>query len=370
MKIGWRSQRARRRRWIVARSRAGTGGRRGRLAQQPGLAEEAARWRPGTGGAEPVLLEITGLSKVFELTKGRLFKRRLGTIRALDGLDLSLRRGEVVGLIGESGAGKSTLVRCLMGHTTPSAGQIRWAGSSADPGRGAGGGIHAILQDPFAAFPAGRTGIELIGEPLLRAGADAAGLDRQIDPLLERCGLSRQDGERSLGELSGGQRQRIGIARALAGRPELLVCDDAVSALDAAIKAQIIELLAELRRDYRLTFLFLGHDLAPVQHLCDRLGVLYAGKLVEIGPPQAVLRTPRHPYSQLWLGSPDDALGEDDEAGPTPLAGPGRPAAPRPAAGCVYQPSCPRADAGCRSMPPPLRFVATGHAVACLRAEA
>jgi peptide/nickel transport system ATP-binding protein len=204
---------------------------------------------------------------------------------------------------------------------------------------------------------------DLLAEPLLGAGQDQAGIDRRIEHLLERCGLASSEAGRCLGELSGGQRQRIGIAQALARQPELLVCDDAVSALDSAVKGQIVALLAELRQDYQLTFLFLGHDLGPVHHLCDRIGVLYCGRLVEIGSAEALLRAPRHPYSQAWLGV--GAADDEDDAGlgvaPRDMAD-----RTKPPSGCLYHPNCPFADAACRNAVPAMQTLAQGHAVACL----
>jgi oligopeptide transport system ATP-binding protein len=336
-----------------------------------GAAEAAGvpgRAPPGAG----LLVEVAEVSKHFPVTKGIVLKRAVGQIKAVDGVSFAIRKGETLGLVGESGCGKSTLARCLLKLMPPTAGQIRFDGADlARLDRRATQDfrrrVQAIFQDPYSSLnPRMKVG-EIVGEPLHvhRTHRSAAALEARVHEILGLCGLSRRLADRYPHEMSGGQRQRVGIARALALKPEFVVCDEPVSALDVSIQAQIINLLEDLRGELDLTYLFIGHDLSVVRHLCDRIAVMYLGRLVEVAPAEELFDHPLHPYTRALLAAvpvPDPVA---EEARPHEVL-PGEVPSPlNPPPGCVFHPRCPLAEASCRQEVPALATLRPGHGVAC-----
>ncbi|MCL6609077.1 MAG: ATP-binding cassette domain-containing protein, partial [Geminicoccaceae bacterium] len=271
----------------------------------------AAATAAAAGGARP-LLEIDGLVKHYDLRRGlrRLVESAEGhTVRALDGVDLAVVRGETLGVIGESGSGKTTLGRCALGLVEPTSGTVRFEGrdlARLDPAsaKALRRRMQIVFQDPYASLNPRRTVEQIVGLGLaVHERLDRAAARARILAMLERVGLGAAHLDRYPHQFSGGQRQRIGIARALVLRPDFVVCDEPVSALDVSIQAQILALLRELKEELGLTYLFIAHDLAVVAHVSDRVAVLYLGKLVELGPTRAVLEKPAHPYTRALLAA-------------------------------------------------------------------
>lgn len=324
-----------------------------------------------SGASDSPLVEVQGLGKSFAARSGLLARllRRGGTIRALDGVSLSIRRGETLGLIGESGCGKSTLARVLLRLQEPSAGTIRFDGEdivAADRSRlrQLRRRMQIVFQDPYAALNPRQTVEQIVGLPLRiaqRLGREAA--RPHVAAMIERVGLKRAHLNRFPHQFSGGQRQRIGIARALVARPDFVICDEAVSALDVSIQAQILGLLQELRRELGLTYLFISHNLAVVGHVSDRIAVMYLGEVVELAPARAVLAAPRHPYTQSLLAAVPRLAARDAASRPKLAGEPPSPIAPPP--GCRFHPRCAKAIESCRTVRPTLRDIAPDHAVAC-----
>jgi oligopeptide transport system ATP-binding protein len=326
---------------------------------------------PATAAPE-VLVEVRDLKKHFPVTKGMLLQHTIGQVKAVDGVSFSIRRREALGLVGESGCGKSTIARCLLKLLAPTGGIIRFDGADIGQlGRAATLAfrrqVQAIFQDPYSSLNPRMKVREIVGEPLYVHGlsAAAADLERQVFELLELCGLPRRLADHYPHEMSGGQRQRVGIARALALRPEFIVCDEPVSALDVSIQAQIINLLEDLQGELGLTYLFIGHDLSVVRHLCQRVAVMYLGRLVEIADTDELFDHPMHPYTQALLAAvpePDpvaeSARGHQVLPGevPSPL---------EPPPGCVFHPRCRLAVPACRERVPELLELRQGHFVAC-----
>lgn len=326
---------------------------------------------PASGGARP-LLEVEGLVKHYDLRRGlrRLVDPAEGnTVRALDGVDLAVARGETLGVIGESGSGKTTLGRCALGLVEPTAGTVRFDGIALGGlDRAASKALRRrmqiVFQDPYASLNPRRTVEQIVGLGLaVHERLDRATARAKILAMLERVGLGAAHLQRYPHQFSGGQRQRIGIARALVLGPEFVVCDEPVSALDVSIQAQILALLRELKEELGLTYLFIAHDLAVVAHVSDRVAVLYLGRIVEIGPTRAVLKEPAHPYTRALLAAVP-RLDRVRTRGEGRLAG--EPPSPvRPPAGCRFHPRCPHALPICRERPPELLEVASGHRAAC-----
>ena len=276
----------------------------------------------------------------------------------MDDVSFFVKDGEVVGLVGESGCGKSTLGRMVAGILEPSSGNIRYRGTE-KPGLK----VQMIFQDPFASLNPRMRVADIVGEaPLVHGIVKRAELEDYLDALLLRCGLDPRYKPRYPHQFSGGQRSRIGIARALAVKPEFLVCDEAVAALDVSIQAQILNLFMELRRDLGLTYLFISHDLGVVEHLSDRVIIMYLGRIVESASAEEIFARPNHPYTQALLKQVPrldtrktqfkPIVGEI----PSPLA---------PPSGCHFHPRCPHAMPRCTEQAPVLREVASGHLAAC-----
>jgi oligopeptide/dipeptide ABC transporter ATP-binding protein len=317
-----------------------------------------------------MLLEVKGLTKHFHASGG--IGRAAGTVRAVDGVSFSVRRGETVGLVGESGCGKTTTGRCILRLERPTAGQILFEGIdlatlSDQALRAARRRIQVIFQDPYSSLNPRMTIGQLLAEPLKVHGIvpDAKAREARVHELLAQVGLLPQHAKRYPHQLSGGQRQRVGIARALAMEPSLIVCDEPVSALDVSIQAQIVNLLEDLQKRLGLTYLFIAHDLSVVRHISDRVVVMYLGKIVEVADRQALYEEPLHPYTRALLSAvpiPDPGVEASREH--TVLRGE-VPSPLNPPSGCVFHPRCPQAQARCAAQVPALREIRSHHLAAC-----
>ncbi len=336
-----------------------------------------------SASADPArpLVELRGLSKHFatkvpwakrERTLLRTFTRRTATLRAVENVDLSILPGETLGLVGESGCGKSTLGRTLLRLLEPTAGKLFFDGQdiTAMPQRQLRGlrrQMQMIFQDPYASLNPRMSVGATLAEPLIihDLAKNAAERRRRVDELLDRVGLGADVANRYPHEFSGGQRQRVGIARALAVSPRFIVCDEPISALDVSIQAQIVNLLSDLQEAENLTYLFISHDLKIVQHIADRIAVMYLGRVVELGPARQVYRDPRHPYTRALLSAvpvpvPGAASKRVVLQGdvPSPLS---------PPPGCTFHPRCPEPNKipECKTEIPALRVLSNGCQAAC-----
>lgn len=318
----------------------------------------------------PPLLRVSNLTKTFRPARRWPTGGSTRTY-AVDGVTFEMQQGESLGIVGESGCGKSTLARCILRLVEPSAGQVEFAGQDVRAmGRRQIAGLRRdaqmIFQDPYASLNPRMTVEDIVAEGLVIHGIGRAGRDRRarVAALLESVGLNPEHMERFPHAFSGGQRQRIGIARALAVEPKLVICDEPVSALDVSVQAQVINLLKDLQERMGLAYLFIAHDLAVVENFCDRVAVMYLGRVVELAETHALYTRPRHPYTSALLSAipvPDPGARRLRQ----PLTG-DMPSPAAPPSGCHFHPRCPRAlHPVCSSERPPLRPRADGHIVAC-----
>jgi oligopeptide/dipeptide ABC transporter ATP-binding protein len=319
--------------------------------------------------SDAALLQVEHLIKDFSPPRGG-FPRAAAPVRAVNDVSLSLRRGESLGVVGESGCGKTTLGRLVLRLVDPTGGRIVFNGQdiTALPARQLRPlrrRMQIIMQDPYASLDPRMTVAEIVTEPLRAAGGMTRRTRyRAAAGWLEAVGLRATDRDRYPHEFSGGQRQRIGIARAICVRPELIVADEPLSALDVSIQAQIVNLMQDLQNRFALTYLLISHDLNVVGHFCDRIAVMYLGAIVELAPAAAFTQGPRHPYSRLLLSAVPAA---DPRQRQRPIrfteGAPADPSAPPP--GCAFHPRCPYALAACRRRRPPLVAVNSSHRLAC-----
>ncbi len=315
--------------------------------------------------AEP-LLEVRDLVKHFPISRGIVFRRRIGAVRAVDGVSFDVRRGETLGIVGETGCGKSTTARLIMRLLDATGGEVRFDGQDITQLSGARlkavrREMQMIFQDPYSSLNPRKTVGSIVAEPFVIHGLEQGKGERKraVQALMETVGLNPEHYNRYPHEFSGGQRQRIGVARALALKPKLLIADEPVSALDVSIQAQVLNLLRDMQRDFGLTLIFIAHDLSVVRHMCDRVAVMYLGKIVEIGPNDALYGFPRHPYTGALLAA-------------VPVADPSRrgdrrtlltgdvPSPANPPSGCRFHTRCPKAQELCSIEEPLLEDKGSG----------
>jgi oligopeptide transport system ATP-binding protein len=320
----------------------------------------------------PDLVTIRDLKMHFPVTEGALFSGAVAHVRAVDGISFTIRKGETLGLVGESGCGKTTTGRCILRLEHPTGGEILFDGKNLvdldqKSMRALRQRIQVIFQDPYSSLnPRMKIG-EIISEPMMvhRTEPNKAARDARVMELLRLCGLDPRFADRYPHEMSGGQRQRVGIARALSVRPEFIICDEAISALDVSIQAQIINLLEDLREQFGLTYLFIAHDLSVVRHLCHRVAVMYLGKIVELADCDELYGNPLHPYTQALLGAVPVPDPDMEKARAYRIVKGEVPSPMNPPRGCVFHPRCPLAIDSCAKNVPELRELRPGHWVAC-----
>ena len=318
--------------------------------------------------SDPVLLQARNLKKYFSAESSN-YSRSSQTVRALDGVSFTLREGETLGLVGESGCGKSTAARTVLRLTEPTAGEVYFRGQnlfalSHNDLRPLRKEMQIIFQDPYASLNPRKRVRDILEEPFdIHRFVDGKERNERVAWLMERVGLSADQGEKYPHEFSGGQLQRVGIARAIALHPRLVVADEPVSALDVSIRAQVINLLLDLKESMAISYLFISHDMAVVRHFCDRIAVMYLGKIVELANSTQLYSTPQHPYTEALLqaiprmdpGSKKQRLKVRGDL----------PNAIDPPKGCAFQTRCPISEKQCEESIPPLKEIGSGHHAAC-----
>ena len=318
------------------------------------------------------LVTVRNLKMHFPVIEGVVLSRVVGHVKAVDDVSFTIRKGETLGLVGESGCGKTTTGRCILQLEHATAGEILYDGRNLialdrQSMLTLRQKIQVIFQDPYSSLnPRMKIG-DIIAEPMKvhRTEPDKAARRARVAELLRLCGLDPRFADRYPHEMSGGQRQRVGIARALSVRPEFIICDEAISALDVSIQAQIINLLEDLRDEFGLTYLFIAHDLSVVRHLCHRVAVMYLGKLVELADCDELYGNPMHPYTQALLAAVPVPDPEVERKRVHQIVKGEVPSPINPPSGCVFHPRCPIANAGCARAIPEFREVKPGHFVAC-----
>lgn len=320
--------------------------------------------------SKDVLLEVKNLRKYYEVRTG-VFKKEY--VKAVDGVSLTLRRGETLGIVGESGCGKSTLGRCILRLDVPTDGEIRYEGQVLTDKnmKDFRQKMQIVFQDPYSSLDPRKTVADIIGEGLdiHKDYKDRNERKRKILRLMNKVGLSSSFYNRYAHEFSGGQRQRIGIARALAVNPEFIICDEPVSALDVSIQAQIINNLKSLQEENRITYLFIAHDLAVVKHISDRIAVLYLGHLVEMADSDEIFRNPRHPYTQMLLSAIPVADPDRNEKRKRMVLEGEVPSPINPPSGCPFRTRCPYSDTVCQEKFPELKEFTKDHFTACFHID-
>ncbi len=318
------------------------------------------------------VLEVRSLKKYYPLERG--FTRRVvGQVKAVDDVSFTLQRGEVLGLVGESGCGKTTLGRCLLRALDPTSGEILLRTRSGDVVdlakadkrmlRSMRKEMNMVFQDPFSSLSPRMTVLEIVGEPLRAQGVSRSAVEERVKELAALVGLNTGHLNHYPNAFSGGQRQRICIARALATNPTFIVADEPVSALDVSIQAQILNLLQDLQGELNLSYVFIAHDLSVVEHIADRVAVMYVGKIVELSETEDLYLRPRHPYTEALLSAvpkPDPRVREEPVILPGEVANPAN-----PPSGCYFHPRCKYAQEICKLQTPPLEEVTPGHFSAC-----
>ncbi|MBM3596739.1 MAG: dipeptide ABC transporter ATP-binding protein [Alphaproteobacteria bacterium] len=326
---------------------------------------------PPPSGTDIATLEVEDLKKHFPIRRG-ILARRIGTVYAVDGVSFAVRRGETLGLVGESGCGKSTVGRTVLKLLEPTAGTIRLQGRdithlAAGELRPLRRQMQMVFQDPYSSLNPRMTAGDIVAEPFGIHGiaADAEREDR-VAALFVRVGLRPEQMADFPHQFSGGQRQRIGIARALAVSPSLIIGDEPVSALDVSIQAQVINLMTDLQDEYRLSYVFIAHDLAVIEHISHRIAVMYLGRIVELAEKRALFSNPLHPYTEALLSAVPIPNPRATRSKRIILAG-DVPNPAKPPSGCHFHTRCPYAEARCRVEPPALRELAPGHWASCHR---
>ena len=338
------------------------------------MVEQKEQTQTQSTSQDDVLVSVRDLEMYFPVRSGVIFQKKVSDIKAVDGVSFDIRRGETLGLVGESGCGKTTTGRCILQLYKPTRGGVLFEGQ--DLTRLKGGQLRRfrrrmqmIFQDPYSSLDPRQNAGSIIGEPLIvhKMTNSRSEYREQVAELLSVVGLNPSMSNRFPHEFSGGQRQRIGVARALAVRPSLIVCDEPVSALDVSIQAQVINLLEDLQEQFNLTYLFIAHDLSVVRHISDRIAVMYLGKIMEVADRTELYENPLHPYTKALLSAvpiPDPVIEAQRERiiltgdVPSPL---------RPPPGCVFHTRCPISIDECSQVVPELRNVGNEHLVACIR---